>query len=290
MNRTLMFVPVHSEKMMHQAVASRADRVIFDLEDSVLPEVKNVARELLHDMLPQCAPGDGRYIVRINSLQGQCWKEDVLSVLTGGLTVMLPKTESADDVRALAAFLTAVEAERHILVPTPVIALVETAAGVENAREIACADPRMQGLLLGAEDLTCDIGCTRTAEGEEIFYARMRVLYAARIAGILAFDTPFTDIKDMGGLVQEASKARAYGFDGKALIHPGQIDSVNGIFSPTNSEIVYAQEVLRASEEAAKERKGAIALRGKMIDIPVIQRAKQVIALNQKINRGEKDE
>ena len=161
--------------------------------------------------------------------------------------------------------------------------LLETAIGIENAFEIARSSDRMEALYLGAEDLTADLRCQRTRDGFEIQYARCRLVNAARAANIEVYDTPFTSIEDMDGLLQDALTAKSLGFSGKAVIHPKHVDTVNRVFSPSEKEIHYAQEVFAAIEEAKKLGKGAISLHGKMIDAPIVQRARRVLEAMEEI-------
>jgi len=160
---------------------------------------------------------------------------------------------------------------------TRILALLETAQGVENAYAIAAASPRMLGLFLGAEDLTADLRCRRTREGKEILYARGRLVCAARAAGIEVYDTPFTDVQDLEGLEEDALLAKGLGFSGKACISPAHVAAVNRVFSPSAAEIAYAKDVFDAIAEAKRQGKGAISLRGKMIDAPIVARARLVL-------------
>ena len=132
-------------------------------------------------------------------------------------------------------------------------------------------------LLLGAEDLSADLRCKRTKEGSEILYARGRLVCAARAAGIEVYDTPFTDVQDLDGLEQDAQFAKGLGFSGKACISPAHVDTVNRVFSPTPADIQYAKDVFAVIAEAKRLGKGAISLRGKMIDAPIVQRARLVL-------------
>ena len=164
--------------------------------------------------------------------------------------------------------------------------LIETALGIEKAFEIAAADPRVAGLFLGGEDLTADLHCKRTKEGQEIFYARTRLVCAARAWGIEAYDTPFTDVEDMEGLRKDTEFAKSLGFAGKAVISPRHVDIVNEVFSPTEAEIEYAHDVMDAIEEGKRQGKGVISLRGKMIDAPIVKRAMQVLEMEKAIYGG----
>jgi citrate lyase subunit beta/citryl-CoA lyase len=162
--------------------------------------------------------------------------------------------------------------------------------GVENAFAIASATSRVKALFLGAEDLTADLQCKRTKEGREIEYARTRLVMAARAAGVDVYDTPFTDVNDDEGIEVDANLAKSLGFSGKASISPRHVDVINRVFSPTLAEIDYAYEVMEAIALAKKQGKGAIALRGKMIDAPIVMRAQRTIAMAQALGLGRREE
>ena len=219
-------------------------------------------------------------IVRINSVDTPYWKKDMDAVVPQkpGM-LLLPKTGCAKDILEADAYLTQLE-EKLGFEPNTVglMALIETAMGVENAFAIATAAKRVRALFLGAEDLTADLQCKRTKEGREIEYARTRLVVAARAAGIAVYDTPFTDVNDDEGIWTDARYAKSLGFNGKASISPRHVEAINSVFSPTMKEIEYAYEVMDAIELAKKQGKGAIALHGKMIDAPIVARAQQTIA------------
>jgi citrate lyase subunit beta/citryl-CoA lyase len=231
-------------------------------------------------------------IVRINSIDTEYWQEDLRAVLPEKPElILLPKTGTAADVLAADAFMTQMEESLGMeqgsvgLMP-----LIETALGVENAFAIASAAKRVRALFLGAEDLTADLQCKRTKEGKEIFYARTRLVVAARAAGVDVYDTPFTDVNDDAGIWEDAALAKSLGFTGKASISPRHVEVINQVFSPTAAEIEYAYEVMDAIELAKKQGKGAISLRGKMIDAPIVSRARQTIAMAEALGiRREED-
>lgn len=279
MKRTMLFIPGNNANMIQNGGLLGADNIIFDLEDAVTPDEKDSARELLKCALGALDFGRCAAIVRINGLDTAYWKEDLAAIIPARPDmVMLPKTGSGDDIRALDAEISRIEAESGM--PdggVKIIALVETAVGVEHAYDICNASPRMSGIFLGAEDLSADLRCSRTKTGEEIFYARSRIVNAARAAGIDAFDTPYTDLEDLAGLEADAAFAKGLGFTGKASISPGHIATINRVFSPSAKDIAYARDVFAAIAEAKRQGKGAVSLRGKMIDAPIVQRARIVL-------------
>ncbi len=278
MIRSMLFLPGNTPNMLINGDALGADAVILDLEDAVSPAEKDAARILVRNALGRMGFGC-QTVVRINSLDSGLCQRDLEEIVPQKPTaLMLPKTACAEDIRQLCAAVSRLEA-KHGLADGGIrlIPLLETALGVQNAFEIAAASDRVLGLFLGGEDLTADLRCKRTKEGKEIDYARHRVVCAARAAGVEAFDTPFTDVNDDDGLLVDAQYAKALGFSGKASISPRHVAGINDVFSPTQAEIAYAKEVLQAIDEAKRQGRGAIALHGKMVDAPIVNRAKQTL-------------
>lgn len=276
--RSMLFLPGNTPNMLINGDALGADAVILDLEDAVSPVEKDAARILVRNALSRMGFAC-QTIVRINSLDSGLCQADLEEIVPQGPTaLMLPKTASAAHIRQLDEAVTRLEAQTG-LEPGSVrlLPLLETALGVENAFAIAAASPRVLGLFLGGEDLTADLQCKRTKEGREIDYARHRIVCAARAAGVQAFDTPFTDVNDDEGLLADARYAKSLGFSGKASISPRHVAGINTVFSPTPAEIAYAKEVLEAIAEAKRQGRGAISLHGKMIDAPIVSRAKQTL-------------
>ena len=266
--------------MLINAGCLGADAVIFDLEDAVSPAEKDAARILVRNTMRYMELSCER-VVRINSVDTAYWRADIDAVLPERPDlILLPKTATPEDVLTLDRYMTDLEKERGLACGSVgIIALIETALGVENAFLIASACKRVRGLFLGAEDLSADLQCKRTREGAEIAYSRMRLVVAARAAGIDVYDTPFTDVNDDEGIVADATLAKSLGFSGKAAISPRHVDAINSVFSPTLAEIDYAYEVIDAIRRAKAQGKGAISLRGKMIDAPIVARAERTIAM-----------
>jgi len=277
--------------MLINAGCLGADSVIFDLEDAVSPAEKDAARILVRNTMRYMDLSMCEVIVRINSVDTPFWKADLDAILPEkpGL-ILLPKASFAEDVREVDEYMESVEKRLGFEVGTVgLMPLIETALGVENSFAIASAAKRVRALFLGAEDLTADLQCKRTKEGREIEYARTRLVVAARAAGIDVYDTPFTDVNDDEGIVSDANLAKALGFTGKASISPRHVEVINQVFSPTEAEIEYAYEVVDAIRIAKEQGKGAISLRGKMIDAPIVARAERTIAMAKALgmDRGE---
>ena len=292
MRRSMLFLPGNNPNMLINGNCLGADAVIFDLEDAVSPDEKDAARILVRNTMRYMDFRGCEIIVRINSIDTPYWQKDIDAILpyTPGL-ILLPKTGSAADVLAADQYITQAEETLGLAQGTVgLMPLIETAMGVENAFAIASATSRVKALFLGAEDLTADLQCKRTKEGREIEYARTRLVMAARAAGVDVYDTPFTDVNDDEGIEVDALLAKSLGFSGKASISPRHVEVINRVFSPTMAEIDYAYEVMEAIALAKQQGKGAIALRGKMIDAPIVMRAQRTIAMAQVLGLGRREE
>ena len=288
MLRSMLFLPGNNPNMLINGNCLGADAVIFDLEDAVAPAEKDAARILVRNTMRYMDFGTCGRIVRINSIDTPYWRQDLEQILPYKPDlILLPKTGCAADILEADRYIT--ELEQKLGIPENTVglmALIETAMGVENSFSIASACKRIRALFLGAEDLTADLRCKRTKEGREIEYARTRLVVAARAANIDVFDTPFTDVNDDEGIVVDAELAKALGFSGKASISPRHVEVINRVFSPTMAEIDYAYEVVEAIRIAKEQGKGAIALRGKMIDAPIVARAERTISMAVEMGLG----
>lgn len=280
MRRSMLFLPGNNPNMLINAASLMADAVIFDLEDAVSPAEKDAARILVRNTMRYTDLSVCEVIVRINSVDTPYWKADIDAILPENPSlILLPKAATAADVNTVSDYIGEVEARIGKPAGTVgIMALIETALGVENSFAIASCE-RVRALFLGGEDLTADLQCKRTKEGKEIEYARTRLVVAARAAGVDVYDTPFTDVNDDEGIVTDTAFAKSLGFTGKASISPRHVEVINEIFSPTVAEIDYAYEVISAIRLAKAQGKGAISLRGKMIDAPIVARAERTIAM-----------
>lgn len=292
MRRSMLFLPGNNPNMLINGNCLGADGVIFDLEDAVSPDEKDAARILVRNTMRYMDFRGCEIIVRINAIDTPYWKKDIDAILPYVPSlILLPKTSGAADVLEADAYITEAEEKLGLEKGTVgLMPLIETALGVENAFAIASATKRVKALFLGAEDLTADLQCKRTKEGREIEYARTRLVMAARAAGIDVYDTPFTDVNDDEGIEVDATLAKGLGFSGKAAISPRHVEVINRVFSPTLAEIDYAYEVMEAIALAKKQGKGAIALRGKMIDAPIVMRAQRTIAMAEALGLGRREE
>ncbi len=288
MRRSMLFLPGNSPNILLNADFLGADSIILDLEDAVSPAEKDSARILVRNAIKTLAYSR-EVIVRINPTDSPYWEEDLEQIVPVRPDMIMPtKVSCGEDVRIISQRLSLLEEQNGMEIGTiGLIPLIETAMGIENAFSIASSDRRVRAIFLGGEDLTADLRCKRTKEGTEIFYARSRMVMAARAAGVDVYDTPWTDVDDMEGLVRDAQFAKSLGFSGKSSINPRQIPSINAVFSPTEEEIQYAKDVFETIEKAKAEGKGVVALHGKMIDAPIVARAKQVLEAAEAIKGGK---
>ena len=280
LRRTMMFVPGANPAMLRDAPLYGADSIMFDLEDAVSLKEKDSARLLVHNALKTVDFSATETVVRINALEDG-GDPDIEAVVTAGVNVVrLPKTERAEDIVEVAKVITDVEERYGIEVGrTKMMAAIESAEGVMNAREIALASDRLIGIALGAEDYVTNMKTRRYPNGQELFFARNMILHAARIAGIAAIDTVYSDVENTEGFQAEVTLIKQLGFDGKSVINPRQIPLVNAIYAPTEKEIQNAKEVIWGIREAEAKGSGVISVNGKMVDKPIVERAERVIAL-----------
>ena len=272
-------MPGNNPGMLANAAALGSDMVIFDLEDAVALTEKDAARVLVRHALSYARPGRMDIIVRINDLGTLFWRDDIVTCVAGGADyILLPKCVSPDDIGAIVTAMENAAAECDGDMPKGVMAIIESPLGMANVFAIAAGHPLLKGLLLGAEDLTAELGAKRTPKGDEILYARSRLLMACRAAGIKAIDSPFPFVTDLEGLSADAAFAAQLGFDGKAVISPHHIYTVHTAFSPSEEQRLWAERVIAAADRAKKEGKGAVSLNGMMIDLPVIKRAENILA------------
>lgn len=279
----MLYVPGNNPGMIRDAGIYPADCIMFDLEDSVSVHEKDAARFLVFEALTTLSYPGKELVVRINDPRSDLGREDLRAIVrTGKAIIRLPKTEGPWDVSYCDERIGEIEKESgQTIGSTRMMAAIESAAGVLNAKEIASASPRLIGIAIGAEDYVTDLKTTRSPEGIELLFGRSMVLLAARAAGIDAIDTVFSDVNDEDGLRKETALIKQLGFDGKSIINPRQIKPVHEIFTPTEKEIKKALAVIEAIKEAEKNGSGVIALNGKMIDKPVVDRARRFLDLAQ---------
>jgi citrate lyase subunit beta/citryl-CoA lyase len=277
--RSLLFVPVTRPRFVEKAPAAGADAIILDLEDSVAPADKERARTLLAAAATQVSSKGADVMVRVNRPWRMLVRDIEAAVIPGIAALALPKVESPEHVQAVAEMVAELEAERGIAPGTVKLeALIETASGLQRAGEIARAHPRLVALSVGAEDLALSLGMVPEPEG--LFYPKQHCLVAARAAGILPFGFIGTvaDYKDLDAFRAMIRRSRRLGFAGASCIHPSNVPILNEEFSPSPEEVGHAERMVAAYDAALAAGRGSVEFEGKMIDIPVVERAKQLLA------------
>jgi citrate lyase subunit beta/citryl-CoA lyase len=280
--RSLFFVPGDSEKKLARSLASKADVLILDLEDSVVAERKAEARRITRDFLA-AASGGPRLFVRVNPLASSMILDDLAAVVGARPHgIVLPKAAGGEDMRKLDHYLSALEARDGVepgsIATLPIAS--ETAAAMFTFASYAGSSARLCGIMWGCEDLAADVGAAENrAPGgdylEPFRLARSLCLFGAAAAGVAAIDTVFTDFRDEAGLEREAQAAERSGFTAKAAIHPSQIAAINRAFTPGEDAIAWARKVVAAF--AANPDAGVIGLDGKMLDRPHLRAAQRVL-------------
>jgi len=265
--QTVLFSPGDRPEMCRKAPTTGADTVVFDLEDAVAPARKADARAAVADLLSD--PDFDSAVEVAVRIADPATDLDALADGERLDAVMVPKA----DTETIPRVADALDA-RDLSVP--ILALIETATGVLDAREVA-AHPAVDACCFGAEDLAADLGATRTAEGTEVLYARERVVVAARAADVDAVDTVFTDLSDHAGLREETRFAATLGYDGKMVVHPAQVGVVHDAFAPDPEAVAWAERVLAARDEADTAERGVFEVDGEMIDAPLIARAERIL-------------
>ena len=279
LKRTSLYVGGSSPGKMLEARFYREDCVVYDLEDSVAADFKDAARFLVYEAVRYHRPPEKYVLIRVNGIYSDELPEDLeMAVRARPDALRIPKVEHAEEVRRIDAEITRIEQTAGIPVgQTELWCNIESAMGAVHAREIAVASPRVVALALGAEDYCASMGASRSKSGIEIFYARMQVLEACRLAGISAQDAVFSDFRDQEGLLEDLKVTKGLGFDGKTVIHPSQIDPVNAAFTPSAREIRHALRIVEALESGGKNHTGVVVVDGSMVDKPVEIRARTVL-------------
>jgi citrate lyase subunit beta / citryl-CoA lyase len=297
--RSMLYAPANHPRHASRALAGAADAAILDLEDAVAGGRKQAARDAIGQVLrdrPAAGPPTGRpaVFVRINALSTPHAYPDLLAAVLPGVDgILLPKVESPGELATADWMLAQLETERGLEAGAiQLIPMVETAAGLSRLSAIAAASRRVRRLTFGAADFALDTGMSLAAAGgpldgvanEGVLWAKLQLVVASRAAGLEApLDTVYFDFSDADGFLREAAQARRLGFQGKACIHPSQVELANQAFSPTGEEIAQAKRTLEAFDGAIASGSAAIQLDGRMIDYPIAERARRVLELARRV-------
>jgi citrate lyase subunit beta / citryl-CoA lyase len=289
--RSWMFVPGNRQRMIEKSLGVAVDAVMMDIEDGVAPAEKDTARQQIAACLDQVAARlksekqlrtPARF-VRINAVGHDRMRDDLASVVRPGLEgLVVPKVETPDQVKTVEQILDRREPELGLgRGSVRLLVAIESPRGLFNAFAIATASPRVTGLLFGAEDFSRELSLPLRREGEarDLIYARSAIVMAAACAHVQSVDGVWPDLQDTEGLKVFALQSRRLGFSGMSVIHPAQVEIVNGAFMPADDEIDYARRVLKAFDEARTRGEGAVAFGGQLLDLPIVDRARQTLEL-----------
>jgi len=289
LRRSELSTPASNERMIEKAVASSADLVFLDLEDSVSPNEKVAARAKVINALKTLDWGKKTRAYRINDLETEYAYQDIISVVeeAGAYidVIIIPKVKSAKDVWWVDVLLTQIEKRLKLPQRIGLEVLIEEVEAIVNIEEIALASPRLEALIFGPGDYSASQGMdSRVIEGhvddypgDPWHYVRNRIVIAARLAHIDAIDGAYADFKNPDGYRRECTYAHILGFSGKWAIHPNQIGLANQAFSPTPEEVAYARRLDAAYNEAQEKGIGAIAFEGKMVDVAIVRSVRNIL-------------
>ncbi len=281
-----MFVPCNRRRFLEKIYepGPQPDGVFLDLEDGVVPEAKQAARENAAAVLREALPGPFR-AVRVNAVGSKWFEQDIEAVLGPGLEgLCIPKVESAGDLEPVVELLNRLDPGGEVRI----IAAIESAVGLLHAPAIAAAHARVLGIMFGAEDYALDVGLStkREAEAAELVYARSAMVVAATAARVISIDGVFPDLDDPGGFHADVVRARRLGFRAKSTFNPRQVEAINEYFSPTHEELEYARRVVAAFAAAVERGDAAVAVGGQLVDLPIVRRAEGLLALADRLAHG----
>ncbi len=280
--RALLFMPGDDVKKIGKGAALGVDSIIMDLEDSVALANKQAARDSVVEALTSGEIDFGRTerLVRVNTDTSGFLDDDLKAVMPAHPDgIVLPKVESSAVIRFVARVLLDEESMAGIAPGTiKLLALIETARGVVNLKDIASSDPRLVALMFGAEDLAGSLGAIRTVEGHEVAYGRGAVVIHAAAYDLQSIDTPYVDLKNFDGLRADTERAVQMGYTGKMAIHPAQVEVITSVLDPADEEVAHAQAMIAAHAEHREKRAGVFVFEGKMVDMPMIRAAERVLA------------
>ncbi|MFP4321740.1 MAG: HpcH/HpaI aldolase/citrate lyase family protein [Anaerolineales bacterium] len=278
--RALLFMPGDDLRKIEKGAGLDVDAIIMDLEDGVAPAQKPQARETIFRALDMLAFGSKEKLIRINPIgSGLAHADFEATIAARPDGYVIPKVESASQLRAFAGWLEVAERQLNDTAHAiSILALVESAQGIVRIAEIAQATRRLSALVFGAEDFASSIGAQRTANGDEVAYARGALITHAKAFGLQAIDTPYVALNDPEGLQNEAHRAAAWGFDGKLAIHPAQVPMITQAFTPAEAQIEQARALLAAFEAHQQSGVGVFRWQDQMVDMPMIRAAQHILA------------
>lgn len=276
--RSVLYMPSSNERALEKAKTIACDGLILDLEDAVAPDAKPVAREAACAAVASGEYGERTLTIRINAVGTEWHAADIVAAAQAGpAAVVVPKVNSADEVRGLATALEWAGAPEH----TRLWAMVETPEAIFNAREIAAASPRLSVLVLGTNDLVKELYAEHVPGRAPILPSLHTVLLAGRAAGIAVLDGVYNDVKDTDGFLAECRQGRELGFDGKTLIHPGQVEGANEAFAPSAQAVEDARGLIQAFEDG--QGSGVVTYNGRMVENLHVESARRTLSIHEAI-------
>ena len=277
--RALLYMPGDDRRKIEKATTLGVDSICMDMEDGVALNKKAEARAVIGQAMKELDFGKSERCIRINSIGSGMEKYDLAAALTANPdSIVVPKIETAEQVKWVSEHIETHELASHKAIGTVRLLVgVETAKGILNLKEIAEADRRLEAIIFGGEDYAASVGAVRTKAATELLYARQATVTACAANELQAIDIVFIDFKDPDGLRVEAEQGAGFGFSGKQIIHPNQVSVVQEAFTPSDSAIEYAKRIVESFESSQKEGKGAYALDGSMIDMPLLKNAQKVL-------------
>ena len=277
--RALLYMPGDDRRKIEKATTLGVDSICMDMEDGVAANKKAEAREIIAEAMKELDFGSSERCIRINSVGSGLEKRDLAAALAAEPNaIVIPKIESPDQVKWVSERIEIYELTSRLNVGSiRLLVGVETAKGILNLKEIAESDNRLEAIIFGAEDYAASIGATRTKDGIEVLYARSAVVTVCAANDLQAIDMVYIDFRDTEGLRAESEQGAGLGFSGKQIIHPNQVVPVQDAFTPSDEAIEYAKRLVKTFKESEKEGKGAYALDGKMIDMPLLKNAQKVL-------------
>lgn len=281
LRRSLLFVPASDPRKIEKAGQTAADTILLDLEDSVSLSEKKSARGHAAGFLRSGGGAESEVVVRVNPIGSPFLRDDLDELIAAGASgIMLPKCEGAKTLREISSLMVVIAGRSASGSGTPpcVLALVETATGVAQARALATTLPQVEALCFGHADFSLDMGlAVADASRGVVLHARCEIAIAARSARVAAIDTVFLDVRDSDGFREDARLGVELGFQGKLCIHPTQVAIANEVHTPSSAQVAYAERVLSAAREAEHSGSGAFTVDGKMVDAPLVEAQRGVL-------------
>jgi len=277
--RALLYVPGNERLKIEKSTTLGVDSICLDMEDGVALNKKAEARIVITEAMKTLAFGNAECCIRINSIGSGLEKNDLAAALKANpISIIVPKIETAEQVKWVNNQIEAHEASNKLdLGSIRLLIGVETAKGILNLKEISSSAARLDAIIFGGEDFAASIGAVRTKSADELLYARQATVTACAAHDLQAIDIVFIDFKDQEGLRAEAMQGVTFGFSGKQIIHPNQASVVQEAFTPSDSAVEYAKRIVESFEEHQRDGRGAFALDGKMIDMPLLKNAQKVL-------------